>query len=294
MAAGLTSISWTYGAGDTFASMLQVSTDSTILNLLPNRNPTSVARFLRFAADQDNATIRFGMSNLDLSGLSSRRLAFRWYSYHSSDYQWAGDGSCTNGKIAHNSNALNAPALMTLTAHGGGTGGNTSLYTFTDTWNWAWSGHGTFEGFNTGAGPHPSGAHSVYNYRGKWYRHEVVVSNPKSSDSGGYDFQYFVKNITDGSAEVEDVRFSSGCTGCMAVGGPDFTWDSSIHPTNNMNALHTELYRAGTCLGWEGWVYAMIASWDTNAGQRIGAAYEVEGGSGATAGFSILMPQVLM
>ena len=272
------SIHWTFGSGTSFSSMLQISTDSSILNLLPNRNPTSVARFLR--AQDGVATIRFGEAGMNLSGLASRRLEMRWYSYHSPTYDWAGDngGSCTNGKIGHSSNGYQQPSLMTLTIHGGGTGGRTSLYTFINSWNWLWSGHSSFEGFGPGSGPRSSAGVSAFAYRGKWFRHSIVISNPKSSDSGGYDFQYFVKNITDGTPEVEDARFSAGCVGCMATGGPDFTWDSSIHPGNDMNWLHTEFYRAGSCRGWQGWTHLMVASWPTNAGQRIGAATEVEGG----------------
>src|SRR2546422_11602714 len=57
---GTTSISWNFGVGTTFASMAQISTDATILNLLPNRDPTTLARFLRFASDNNNSPMRFG------------------------------------------------------------------------------------------------------------------------------------------------------------------------------------------------------------------------------------------
>ena len=274
------SIHWTYGSGTSFSSMLQVSTEPSILNLLPNRDPVAVARFLR--TQEGAKTFRFGEAEMNLSALASRRLEMRWYSYHSPTYDWAGDngGACTNGKIAHSSNGYMQPAMMTLTIHGGGTAGKTSLYTFHNSGNWSCFGHSSFEGFQSGSGPRSGAPISAFSYQGKWFRHSIVISNPKSSDSGGYDFQYFVKNVTDGTPEVEDVRFSAGCANCMSTGGPNFTWDSSIHPTNNMNSLHTEFYRAGSCRGWQGWTHLMIASWPTNAGQRIGAATEVEGGNG--------------
>ena len=47
-----------------------------------------------------------------------------------------------------------------------------------------------------------------------------------------------------------------------------------------MTALHTEFYRFGGCAGWQGWVYLAMGKWSTDAGQRIGAATEVEGGGG--------------
>jgi hypothetical protein len=270
------SVSWTYGPGDTFGSMLQIETDPSVLSLLPNRNTASVARFVR-SLDSHGGAIRFGEAAMDLAARGAKRLALRWYSYHVPGYQWAGDGGCTNGKIAHNSNGYQQPAMMTLTIHGGGSGGATSVYTFLNTWKWLWGGRTLFEGFTQGAGPRSGAGVSAYKYRGKWFRHEVVVSNPRASDVGGYDFQYFVKDVTDGGKEVEDIRLSAGCTSCMPQGGPNFSWTSDIRPSNDMGWLHTEFYRAGICRGWQGWLYAVVATWTTNAGQRIGAAAEVEG-----------------
>jgi hypothetical protein len=270
-----TSVQWSYGAGGTFASMFKTSSDASILSLLPNRNSQAVPRFLRFAADNDNQTARFGYSPIPLAALGSRRIAMRWYSYHSPNYQWAYEGTCTNGKIAHNSAGYFSYPMMTLTIHGG----LTSLYSFNSFsgGGWVWPGHSSFEGFGGGSGPRPASPYSTYNYRGKWTRHEIVVSNPRAGDVGGYDFRYYVKNVTDNGPEVEDVRFSSSCTNCMA-GGANYVWDSGIHPTADMKSLHTEFYRAGGCAGWQGWVNLAVASWPTNAGQRIGPAVEVEGG----------------
>lgn len=286
-------------ASSVFSDSFAISTDSTILNLAPSRDAAKFVRFLRHSGnsyDTQASTYNFGHDNLSLG--SAKRLALRWYSYHAPNYEWAYDGStgCNNGKIAHSSNGYNTTPLMTLTTHGGGTGGNTSLYSFKDPgWDWLWSGHATWEGFDPGSGPRPGSPVSCYNYRGKWFRHEVIVVNPHAADSGGYDFEYWVKNITDGTAEVCDIKFSSGCSGCLALGGPNFTWDSSIKPDANMISLHTCFYRAadgGTdCLGWQGWAYLLLAKWDTDAGQRIGAADEVEGGTGGST--LSLMGQIL-
>ena len=42
-------------------------------------------------------------------------------------------------------------------------------------------------------------------------------------------------------------------------------------------------YRQGTCGGWLGFSYYMMAGWDTDTGQRIGPAVEIEGGADTTA-----------
>jgi len=112
------------------------------------------------------------------------------------------------------------------------------------------------------------------------------VRRPRNADAEagglGFDFQFFTKNVTDDTDEIEEYRFSSGCQGnCLVTGGPNFDWNTGTYPTEDMPSLHSEFYRAGTCAGWQGWIYAMVAKWDTDTGsERIGAASEVEGGGG--------------
>ena len=312
------SITWTFGVAGTFDSMAKISTDATILNLLPNRNPSSVARFLRFAADNDNATMRFGHTAIDLAGRGAtrlalrfaadnnnspmrfgslqmdltgvKRMAMRWYSYHSPNYEWQGDGLCTNGKIAHNSGPGGFGQQPLLT-HSVGGNKQTFFYTFNTSLGWSWATNPSFGGFFSGSGPWFNNTpYSVVNYRGKWHRHEIVVSNPHVTDTGGYQYRYYVKNVTDNLAEVLDTSLDSGtCNGCFNIPESDqiprnFVGDNTIHPaTADMVAFHTEFTRdtgTGPCAGWQGWVYMVMATWTTDAGQRIEAASEVEGGGG--------------
>lgn len=276
------SIQAVYGSGNTFASSLAISTDSGILNLLPNRNTTSVARFLRHAGDNNSgqaSTYRFGYDPVPL-GTTTKRLALRWYSYHSPDYEFAYQASCTNGKIAHSSGTNFSAPYFTFQSYRNAT----NHYSFISSGAWVWSGHSSFDGIVGGHACRPGAAVDLNTWRGKWFRHEIVVRRPRRADSSsglGYDFSFFTKNVTDGTAEVEDVRFSSGCTSCLfdgGVPGSNFVWNTGTYPTADMAALHTELYRAGTCAGWQGWLYAVLAKWDTDAGQRIGPATEVESG----------------
>lgn len=273
----------------TFGSAFTISTNSTILNLLPDRNPTSVARFLQMASATDGA-IRFGFAGITMTGV--KRMALRWYSYHTADYQWNQDGTCTNGKIGHISQQdYGQGPLLTLTHNDSGSDG-TKLYSFIDgVWNWRWAGHSGFDGFN--GAPRPGSGMTVSQMRGKWWRHEIVVRRPRNTDSQagglGFDFSYFVRNITDNGTEIEDMRMSSGCNGCIT--GGNFVWNTGVYPTQDTDTLHTEFYRADNCTGTQGWVYAALATWTTDAGQRIGAASEVEGGTdGSTLS---LMGQIL-
>ena len=288
---GACSISSHYGPSAVFADNFTISTDGTILGLLPNRDSSKVARFLRYnGANMDN-TPRFGYSPIPL-GTTVRRIAMRWYSYHSPSYEFGREGGtdCTNGKIAHSSAAIwGRSPIFTFQTYTG----ETNHYSFLPggfsggpTPSWVWPGNSSFDGMVGGHGTHPGAAFQLAGWRGKWFRHEIVVTYPLTADAqaNGFDFQFFTKNVTDGTAEFEDYRFSSGCTGCLAGGG-DFVWDTGgggAYPTVDMSALHTEFYRAadeGSCVGWQGWLYAVVAKWDSNAGQRIGAASEVEGGA---------------
>ncbi len=278
-ASGSASISVQDTGSNTFAGNFLISTDAALLALLPNRNATSVARFLR-ALEGFSGAIRFGYAPIPL-GTTVKRIALRWYSYHSPVYDFKLQNSCTNGKIAHSSHATwGAAPIFTFESYGS----ETHEYSFINTGNWIWTGHSSFDGIVGGNGTHPGAAFNLNNWKGKWYRHEIVVRRPRTADSGGglgYDFQFFTKNVTDNTAEVEDTRFSSGCTGCLfdgGVTGSNFVWNTGTYPTVDMSALHTEFYRAGTCQGWQGWLYVVVAKWDTDTNQRIGGANEVEGG----------------
>lgn len=283
---GTCSISSHYGHGNTFDSDFSISTDSSILNLLPNRNPSSVARFLR-STEGFGGAIRFGYSPIPL-GSTVKRIALRWYSYHSSTYDFANQASCGNGKIGHanNGSAWAASPLLTLETQQS----ETHVYSLLGPgYNWVWPGHTSFDGFHSGTGPHPGAEANLNDWKGKWFRHEMVIRRPRVADSGppgnlGTDFQFFTKNVTDDLPEIEDTRLSSGCTGCIwseGVPSQTFNWTTGFYGNADMSSLHTELYRSGTCRGWQGWIYAASAKWDTdNDTDRIGAASEVEGGGG--------------
>jgi hypothetical protein len=274
-------------ANGTFSASFDISTDSAILSLLPNRDVSAVARFLKSKDTFNGGVYRFGYSPISL-GTTVKRIALRWYSYHTPTYDFAFENACTNGKIVHSSQASwGAYPLFTFQSYGA----ETNEYSFTDAGSWVWTGHASFDGIVGGHGTHPGAAFNLANWRGKWFRHEIIVRRPRNADSQagglGFDFQFFTKNVTDNTAEVEDTRFSAGCTGCIwdgGVPGSTFVWNTGTYPTADMSALHTEFYRAGTCAGWQGWLYAMVAKWDTDNGdERIGAASEIEGGGGAIA-----------
>lgn len=268
--------------GQNFTNNFAISSDSTVLSLLPNRDVSKTARFVR-STDGYSGVRRFG-GHATL-GTTIKRIATRWYQYVTPTYDFAFEASCTNGKIAHIGNTnFGSNPFLTFQSYVD----HLSMYSFYGPGTgWTFPGHTTFEGFNGVPIPGGSG-NSVFDIgdtKGKWYRWEIVVRRPRSADAqvSGWDTQVFAKNVTDDTAEQEVLRFSGGCTGCISYnGGPNetFTWNTGIYPDTNTDTIHTEFYRAGTCRGYLGWMYVVQAMWTTDAGQRIGAASEVEGGGG--------------
>jgi len=110
---------------------------------------------------------------------------------------------------------------------------------------------------------------------------EVVVSNRFNP---GYRMEMYARNITDNWPEKK-IMDSNGTWG---GGGGPWIPSPTLTPAE-INVLfrfdvgaHDFSYRAGICPGWIGQSHWMMAQWDTNAGQRIGPATEVEGGTSDT------------
>lgn len=299
---------------NTFATTLAVSTDATILGKLPQRDASAVPRFLRHGANLfddtgtngQDSTYRFGYDPIALG--SAKRLSMRWYVYHSADYETAYYGSCTNGKIGHVSAASYNTPRLTFTW----LGGTSSTYSWQDDWGWAWpSGTAGFDGWSSGNPPRPGAYAQLNNLRDRWLRFELIIKHPRAADAStagvGFGYELWITDVTNGGAPVLDQQLSAGCTGCTGVGNGVFPPNSFTYQDADLQALHTEYYRStdsasngtctgsgtpwgcctgrgtGTCnvhqcLGWQGWLYLAIAKWDTDAGQMIGAATEVEGG----------------
>lgn len=272
-------------ANGTFGASFDISTSSAILNLLPNRDVSAVARFLKSKDTFDDGVYRFGYAPFAL-GTTIKRIALRWYAYYTPTYDFAFDNSCTNGKLFHVSQTTwgSNPFLTVQSYHN-----DIGNYSFIPAgWHWtgAPGGWADFFGWKS-----PGNGYDLNNFKGKWHRHEVIVRRPRTADSNtgglGFDYEYYLKNVTDDTPEVKAVQFSNGstCTSCIDAGSPsNFSWNTTIYPTADINSIHTETYRAGTCAGWQGWLYAAAAAWTTDAGtERIGAASEMEGGGAAPA-----------
>lgn len=208
----------------------------------------------------------------------TKQAALRMYIYYSPDFVFAGTGgaACENHKffeVWSNSGNYNLVSSFGATNASGGGGGAHNFYnTINLPWNHAVdccnSGPNTTSNF----GPTPATAR-----RGKWFRAEVVTTNRAGGSSpNGFQAQVYLKNITDGTAE-QKILDTTGTffSGIEAWGA----WDD-LTPGEVIHNLTFAAYRQGTCAGFYAFSHMMVAGWNTT-GNRIGAASEVESGTGS-------------
>lgn len=125
---------------------------------------------------------------------------------------------------------------------------------------------------------------------GSWWRYEIV-GHGMDGTPGAY-LKVYRKNITSGASEKKIVDTTIDCIDCD--GG---TWDwpstakTALESPDGMDMVTSNFYRAGTCAGYIATAYQLAAQWDTDSGQRIGAATEIEGSGGGAVGGDLLISQ---
>ncbi len=248
-------------------------TDTATLNLMPNRDPKIVTSYLGTTEGTVNSWM-VGNESTNLTNVA--RVVFRFYLYRSPNFQFANEGSCTNGKTAE--------------VIGGGFQGSEIIFTSSGTINqaygfvnttWAWDGAYNFDGWTHG----PDGADGDPGSHwtlGKWTRQEIVIKRPSAGQSGA-DLEWWMTDITNGGAPMQIFKMSNSCASCIHLNGvvSNWTWDSSVRPLNDLVDFAANMYRAGTCAGWNGLSHFVLATYATDTGQMIGPAVEVEGGGTA-------------
>lgn len=225
---------------------VEISTDSTALAALPAGH--SVARFIR-GQDSHEGTFIVGYAEAVASGKA--RVAARWYIYHTPTFDFKFEGTCENSKITGHQQGVQIDYS-----------GGFHIYNFL---TWDPSVDCCVNGPGTDAGLASS------EMKGKWWRFECVMTN-----RAGPDFRIILygQNVTDNGAELELIDL----------------WDDgsvdNLTPPALMSYMTSNNHRfsnGNECRGWIGISHYLMASWDTDSGQRIGAASEVEGGGSAIA-----------
>jgi len=207
-----------------------------------------------------------------------KRMAYRWYVYYSPNFEFSMEGSCTNGKLVQMEDTTSIGATITIANNAIG------MYNF---YNWpplnsdcCWRG--------PSFGDHGP---TYAEWKGKWWRLEVVVTNRQGGPSpNGVRVQLYLMNVTDHAAE----RLVIDTYG-LDYGGPnlyvphnDFTFPSPLA------RMRPSLYRQDRCNGYNALSSYMLAGWDTDVGQRIGPALEIEAGGDVTPPAAPTKPQNLL
>jgi len=205
------------------------------------------------------------------------RRSFRFYKYYSTNYAWVGDGGCLNGnKLAQLSSSF-----------AGGSPSDVQGPVVTETaGTWSFYGVEISTGYNQNglgccSGPGPGaqiGSNvSLSSLRGKWVRYEIVIRNAATTGTGTV-FEFYRKNVTDNGPEYKYVDSLNPTTMADLV-----NWTTALatnlHPIKTIDHVAVDWFRNGTCAGFAGLSHFAAAAWSTDAGQRIGPAVEIEGGS---------------
>lgn len=244
--------------------------DSAVLNLLPTGH--SVTNYIR----SNSGTVGGYHIGHILSGSAPvARVSIRFYRFYSSDVQITGDngGNCTNGKIAnyhdgdfstphgtvdHQSNSVQFYSILNGYTVGGSPVADCC-----------------FSGPNLGAGIGNNDS-----WKGFWWRFEYVITN---RSTGPTTFVLYRKKITVANTDPEEIVIDTR-TQDLSTGPNPWTnaMATTLTPNETLEWVDTDAYRAGTCSGYMAHMYLMVAGWNTDTGQRIDAASEVEGGGGGS------------
>jgi len=120
-------------------------------------------------------------------------------------------------------------------------------------------------------------------FRGKWFSFEAIYRNLPGPN---LVIEIYIRNITDNGPEIRIMK--SDIPQAQVVGDQ---WTTTQYATTlsltSVGWTHVfDLFRNVTasphdnCSGYYGYTHYMVATWNTDAGQRIGPATEVEGGGG--------------
>lgn len=203
-------------------------------------------------------------------GTPTALRAIRFYKYFSAAYnsQSNTSSSCNANKLAEFGPSFAQGPLFTFE------GGKWSLYDVDPAFGWN-------QTADCCVGPGPGNYQDgpvLSGLLGNWWRIEIVMHNAAVSGPGT-TFDMYIKNVTTNGPELHVLDTSQ----TMSGSGNEWTTSlaTALHPTADIDALLIQMFRhtngATPCAGFASYSHYLYAAWDTDAGQRIGAATEIEG-----------------
>lgn len=269
---------WKETAVTTKACHVQTSTDGFIeTNSFYYTGDSSGAAINALPAGHSNTYVlhsnngMFGFTGTIFPATPTQRVALRAYRYESSDYVHTG-GVCTNSDKVFQ---LGSPGPISTYS------GGPALYSWNSGAAWTsdtagqpadccWYGPGdvAFQGEGTSM------------YPGKWFYWEMVVRN--TTTTGQTIIEIYRRNVTDNTSRQKIIDTSVATT--QSVGDQwTSTIAASLSPPSRVDEIWFDFFRhTAVCAGTGDLAYLMAAAWDTDAGQMIGAASEIEGAGGSS------------
>lgn len=250
--------------------------DATAFSRLPSGH--SVSRIFRVTPGNSGTFFVGGwLTSADLGATYDARMAIRGYVYHSTDYNFRDETPPCHSKFLqgqvgawHIENAF----------------GQLEMYQFTNA-NW-----GPATAFPRDCCSSLPGATTTppdhAEWKGHWFRVEVVLTNRAGP---GVRHQLYMQDVTNGVTKWNGGNEALLVDWYGTASGIN-PWDSSFNTVITSSPrqvpmsfnYYREVSPGGACNGWRGLSHMMIAGWDTDAGQRIGAATEIESGGGSSSG----------
>ncbi len=248
------------------------TTDATALNRLPLGHKVS-----RFLATRPGVTgtlfIGGTLNSRNLGSKYNARMSMRAYVYHSPDYNFRDETPGCHSKFLqgqvgawHLENAF----------------GELTMYQFTNS-NWGPSSafpRDCCYGIPTTQSPAPKSPDHA-EWKGHWFFIENVVTKRAGP---GVRHQLYMRDITRGVTQWNGGKEALLVDWYGTASGPN-SWTTSFNQSITSSPAQVPMdlnfYRetpsGGGCNGWRGVSHLMISGWDTDSGQRIGPAVEVEG-----------------
>lgn len=249
-------------------STVSGTNNSTVIGALPAGHRIN---YVLWGGDNNTGIFWIGndAANSSDCGAGWQRCEFRWYQYKSSNFQPTNSGyggTCSGDKHAEVKYEGGPDSVINPASQVSGDG--MGIYNFLS--------NGWTPNLDCcGTGPLLANDTTITgaSQRGKWWRFSHVIRNPAGgSGTNKFHLEIYAKNVTDGGNEVKILDLEG--SGSPNWNGPYNT----VTPPGRARTILVNAYREGTCAGFEAYSHFMVAHWNTDAGQRIGPAYEIEGG----------------
>jgi hypothetical protein len=258
---------------------------SNIASVVRALSSTGTPNYVFSGLEGNTGALLLGHTPLPAS--NHARVALRWYRYYSPNFEFGisgASGGCANsGKEAvwdMPGSPTNVGGVITVS----GTQAGKAVY--------SWAGFTPSPDCCDIAPGYDAGG-ALVNWTsvlGRWFRMEYVINNTAGPS---LTFEFYMTDVTQGVPRLNngnEMRIANSSQACGSArypsgcGGTTTGWTSamatSLQPPVPIRAINIDGFRRDVCAGFAAYSHLMAASWTTNAGQRIGAAREIEGAQG--------------